>query len=135
MQLKFLAALSASALVPVLVRHRNSPPKIEYKILENLVEEKNWGEGLEGIKTNFFGKPASTTTIPAQLIKKYWCELIPVYIERYDNLFFKIYISEPVNIDQSKTVEEITIYLNSLLEKMILKNPDQWIWTHNRWKN
>ena len=89
----------------------------------------------EGSKVNFFGKAATTTTIPAQLIKKYGCELIPVYIERYDNLFFKIYISEPVNIDQSKTVEEITIYLNSLLEKMILKNPDQWIWTHNRWKN
>ena len=24
--------------------------------------------------------------------------------------------------------------LNNLLEKMILKNPEQWIWSHNRWK-
>jgi len=89
----------------------------------------------EGSKINFFGKAATTTTIPGQLIKKYGCELIPVYIERYNNLFFKIYISKPINIDQNKTVEEITIYLNSLLEKMILNNPDQWIWTHDRWKN
>ena len=89
----------------------------------------------EGSKINFFGKAATTTTIPGQLIKKYGCELIPVYIERYNNLFFKIYISKPINIDQNQTVEEITIYLNSLLEKMILNNPDQWIWTHDRWKN
>jgi len=89
----------------------------------------------EGSKINFFGKAATTTTIPGQLIKKYGCELIPVYIERYNNLFFKIYISKPINIDQNKTVEEITVYLNSLLEKMILNNPDQWIWTHDRWKN
>ena len=36
----------------------------------------------EGIKTKFFGKPASTTTIPAQLIKKYKCDVVPIYIER-----------------------------------------------------
>ena len=30
--------------------------------------------------------------------------------------------------------ETITLYLNNILEKMIVQNPDQWIWTHNRWK-
>ena len=24
--------------------------------------------------------------------------------------------------------------LNKILEKMILANPDNWIWSHNRWK-
>ena len=38
----------------------------------------------EGIKSNFFGKPAFTTTIPAQIVKKFDCEIVPVYIERYD---------------------------------------------------
>ncbi len=89
----------------------------------------------EGSKTNFFGKPATTTTIPAQLIKKYGCELVPVYIERYNKIFFRIFISKPIKIDKTKTTEEITKYLNNVLEKMILKNPDQWIWTHDRWKN
>ena len=28
----------------------------------------------------------------------------------------------------------ITQNLNLWLEKMISKNPDQWIWSHNRWK-
>ena len=88
----------------------------------------------EGIKINFFGKPASTTTIPAQLIKKYKCDLVPIYIERKRNFYFKMYISEPIKISNNKSVIEITEHLNKILEKMIVKNIDQWIWTHDRWK-
>ena len=29
---------------------------------------------------------------------------------------------------------KITAQLNEVLEKMIARNPGQWIWTHNRWK-
>jgi len=88
----------------------------------------------EGIKINFFGKPASTTTIPAQLIKKYKCDLVPIYIERRKNNYFKMFVSEPINIGNNKSIKEITEHLNKILEKMILKNIDQWIWTHDRWK-
>ena len=88
----------------------------------------------EGIKIQFFGKPASTTTIPAQLIKKYKCELVPIYIERRKNNYFKMFVSEPIKIGNNKSIKEITEYLNKILEKMILKNIDQWIWTHDRWK-
>ena len=88
----------------------------------------------EGIKINFFGKPASTTTIPAQLIKKYKCDLVPIYIERRKNNYFKMFISEPIKIGNNKSIKEITEHLNKILEKMIKKNVDQWIWTHDRWK-
>ena len=88
----------------------------------------------EGIKINFFGKPASTTTIPAQLIKKYKCDLVPIYIERRKNNYFKMFVAEPIKIGNNKSIKEITEHLNKILEKMILKNVDQWIWTHDRWK-
>jgi len=88
----------------------------------------------EGSKLNFFGNLASTTTIPAQLIKKYKCELVPIYIERKDKYHFKMHISKPIKVNSNKTTEDITLFLNTVLEKMILKNVDQWIWTHNRWK-
>ena len=88
----------------------------------------------EGIKINFFGKPASTTTIPAQLIKKYKCDLVPIYIERRKNNYFKMFVSEPIKIGNNKSIKEVTEHLNKILEKMILKNVDQWIWTHDRWK-
>ena len=89
----------------------------------------------EGIKIDFFGNLASTTTIPAQIIKKYECDLVPIYIERFEKYNFKMYVSQPIVINSEKSHEEISNHLNKILEKMILKNPDQWIWTHNRWKN
>ena len=88
----------------------------------------------EGIKINFFGSLASTTTIPAQIVKKYKCDLVPIYIERIKNHKFKMYVSQPIVINPNKSQEEISKHLNKILEKMILKNPDQWIWTHDRWK-
>ena len=88
----------------------------------------------QGIKINFFGDLASTTTIPAQIIKKYKCDLVPIYIERTKKHYFKMYVSQPIVINSEKSNEEISIHLNKILEKMILKNPDQWIWTHDRWR-
>ncbi len=88
----------------------------------------------EGIRINFFGHLASTTTIPSQIIKKYKCDLVPIYIERTKKHYFKMYVSQPIVINSDKSNEEISIHLNKILEKMILKNPDQWIWTHDRWK-
>ena len=89
----------------------------------------------EGEKVNFFNHLATTTTIPAQLIKKYDCELVPVYIERIKNNYFKMFVSKPIKINNKKSIIEITKFLNNLLERMILRNIDQWIWTHNRWKD
>ena len=89
----------------------------------------------EGEKVKFFDNLATTTTIPAQLAKKYNCELIPIYIERKESNYFKIYISKPIKVGKTKSIQQITEFLNKVLEKMILKNIDQWIWTHDRWKS
>ena len=88
----------------------------------------------EGIKSNFYGRSAFTTTIPAQLIKKFKCKIVPVYIERLQNTKFKIMINKPLVFDENQPIEEITQHLNYWLEEMISKNPGQWIWSHNRWK-
>ena len=110
------------------------------EIIKNLIEGKSIALMIdqrvrEGEKVKFFNNLATTTTIPAQLIKKYDCELIPVYIERMKSNYFKIYISKPIKISKTKSILEITEFLNQVLEKMILKNIDQWIWTHDRWKS
>ena len=88
----------------------------------------------QGIKSNFFKYEALTTTIPAQFARKYNCEIVPVYIERKNNFNFKLTIHKPIDYRVDDTIENITLKLNALLEEMILKNPDQWIWSHNRWK-
>ena len=88
----------------------------------------------EGEKSNFFGQNAFTTTIPAQLVKKFGCKIVPIHIERYNDFYFRMKVEEPINYNKDSTIDEITLSLNKLLEKMILKNPSQWILTHNRWK-
>ena len=88
----------------------------------------------EGIESNFFGQKALTTTIPAQFVKRFNCRVVPIYIERISGIKFKIKINSPIEFSQEKSIENITDELNSYLEKMILQKPDQWIWTHNRWK-
>ena len=88
----------------------------------------------QGIRSNLFNKEALTTTIPAQFIKKFKIRIVPVHVERQRNNDFKIKFFEPVNFSNEESIETITFKLNKILEEMIIKNPEQWIWTHNRWK-
>ena len=88
----------------------------------------------ESIKVDFFNQKASTTTIPAQLFKKFGSKIVPIYIERINGVYFKMTVNRPIILEKESTIEEITLKLNKWLEKMILINPDQWIWSHDRWK-
>jgi len=92
----------------------------------------------EGPRTLFFNKPAHTTTIPAQLALKYNCKLVPISLERKEGTNFEMTIHEPYKIEKTNSDEEdtknITLKINRIIEKMILNNPKQWIWSHNRWK-
>ncbi len=88
----------------------------------------------QGIKSLLFNKYAYTTTIPAQFAKKFNCKIIPIHIKRKKNENFILEIMEPIKFNNDKTIENITLELNQLLEKMITGNPYQWIWSHNRWK-
>ena len=111
--------------------------------LKNLIKlkKKNFSTALmidqrvsEGIKSNFFNHPALTTTIPAQLIKKFSVPIIPIYIERVEQINFKITVGNPLTFSKNISIQSITDELNSVLEKMIIKKPEYWIWSHNRWK-
>jgi KDO2-lipid IV(A) lauroyltransferase len=88
----------------------------------------------EGETIHFFNNPSKTTTIPAQFVKKYKCRIVPVYIERIEKHNFKLFFQNPIKFDNNLSIDEISLKLNKILENMILKNPDQWIWTHDRWK-
>ena len=81
----------------------------------------------EGEKVSFFGKPSLTTTLPAQLALKYDLRIIPVFIERIKNDQFKLEFQKEINPNNFKNKLELTKELNIILEKMIVKNPNQWI--------
>ena len=105
------------------------------------LKKKNYSTALmidqrvsEGILSPLFNEKALTTTIPAQLVKKFNIPIVPVYIERIDGLKFKITINQPLSFPQDTSQQQITDDLNQILEKFILSKPENWIWSHNRWK-
>ena len=88
----------------------------------------------QGIKSKFFNKDALTTTIPAQFVKKFQCKIVPIFIERNTKGSFNLEILDPLTFKNDSSIEDITYKLNIFLEKLIQRNPYQWIWSHNRWK-
>jgi KDO2-lipid IV(A) lauroyltransferase len=88
----------------------------------------------QGILSNFFNHKALTTTVPAQLVKKYRLPVVPIFIERMNDINFRIVIKNPVNFKNELSIKDITEQLNHILEQMILFKPEGWIWSHNRWR-
>ena len=88
----------------------------------------------EGKKIKFFDEKAFTTTLPAQLALKYNLDLVPIFIERENTHSFKMKVYEPIKPSNFKDKFEASEKLNQIIENMIIKNPNQWIWTHDRWK-
>ena len=88
----------------------------------------------EGSRINFFNEKAFTTTIPAQLIKRFNISVVPIFIERFDSIKFKMTVNTPIDFAEEDSIDDITENLNGIVEKMIIKNPNNWIWSHNRWK-
>tara|TARA_Y100001936_G_C16034537_1_gene647710 strand:- start:1186 stop:1668 length:483 start_codon:yes stop_codon:yes gene_type:complete len=92
----------------------------------------------EGIRVPFFKKEALTSTLPAQLAIKFGYDIVPIYISRKNNDEFILEIEEPIQVQNRTNSEEnkssITLNLNKIIERMVRRNPSQWILTHNRWK-
>ena len=88
----------------------------------------------EGERINFFDEPALTTTLPAQISLKFKINIMPVFIKREKNNNFTIKFYKVLKSEDFKDKLKLTKKLNSILEDMIIQNPSQWIWTHNRWK-
>ena len=62
----------------------------------------------EGIHSNLLGRPALTTTIPAQMVRKFGCDVVPVYIERINKLKYKMKIFQPITFNKEDSLENIT---------------------------
>ena len=90
----------------------------------------------EGPRVNFFNGRAHTTTLPAQLSSRFDCDIVPIYISRNQDDSFDMEILDPILISdkEKKDKELVTEKINAIIEKLILRDPSQWILTHNRWK-
>ncbi|MEX0278572.1 MAG: lysophospholipid acyltransferase family protein [Ruegeria sp.] len=85
-----------------------------------------------GEELTFFGKPAVTSVLNAELAIKYKAVMIPCYAVRQPNgIDFEIVLHNPVPHSDPKTMTQFT---NDDLEAMVRKNMGQWFWIHRRWK-
>ncbi|CUH89394.1 Lipid A biosynthesis lauroyl acyltransferase [Phaeobacter sp. CECT 5382] len=81
---------------------------------------------------DFFGKPAVTSTVPAELALKYGAALIPVYAIRQDNgLDFEILLNAEIPASDAVTM---TKSICDDLETVVRRHMGQWFWIHRRWK-
>jgi len=92
----------------------------------------------EGQRLPFFKHGALTTTLPAQLALKYKCDIVPIYISRNKDDSFKMEFYNPIKTSGKESSDknkiDISLKINKIIEEMILRDPGQWTWTHNRWK-
>ena len=90
----------------------------------------------EGSKIKFFNNDAYTTTLPAQLSSRFNCEIVPIYILRSLDDKFEMEILNPIQFDENTegNKELMTKKISNTVEELILRDPSQWILTHNRWK-
>lgn len=85
-----------------------------------------------GKPIKFLGQTARTTTTPAEMALRYNLPLVPVFAVRQSNRRdIELYYEEPIkHTDPIKMTTEI----NHRIGERIRKNPEQWYWLHNRWK-
>lgn len=85
-----------------------------------------------GLELDFFGQPAVTSIVPAELALKYDAALIPVYSIRQPNgLDFEIVMQDEIAHSEPATM---TQQINDGLEALVRDHMDQWFWIHRRWK-
>lgn len=85
-----------------------------------------------GRELSFFGKPAVTSVITAELALKYDAALIPVYAIRKENgLDFEIVAQAPIPHSDPETMTQA---VNDGLESLVRDHMEQWFWIHRRWK-
>ena len=94
--------------------------------------------GREGVFVDFFGKPASAVRGPATLALKTGAPLLLSMDIRQPDDRHRVIITPPIDLeisgDLEQDVQTNTAHILKILEVYIRQYPDQWLWTHNRWK-
>lgn len=116
------------------------------KLLQAIKRKKSVGvlidqdAGEQGLKVPFLGRSASTNTAVSEMAIRLKVPILPCAIVRdgLKPMKFKVMLGAPV-IPESKDnsqeeVYKITEKVNNELSKIILENPEQWLWIHKRWK-
>jgi len=91
--------------------------------------------GDKGLWCPFFDRLASTTTLPALMAIRCGAPLIPLAVLDDGLARWRLVFSPPVNsLEEKRTADSVTAMLNSGIEALVRRAPENWFWVHNRWK-
>lgn len=87
---------------------------------------------------DFFGRPAAIARGPALFSVKCGCPIVPMLLcrERFNRhvIITGEVIRPPQSGDEEADIATMTATYLRFLEYHIRRRPEQWLWTHNRWK-
>jgi KDO2-lipid IV(A) lauroyltransferase len=93
----------------------------------------------EGIIVRFFDKTTATIPLVPALSLKYNAPIVPMFIVRCeDRIHHKIIFLPELELnrelqDQDQIIADGTQRQNDVIESMIRKYPQQWLWLHRKW--
>lgn len=92
----------------------------------------------QGIAVEFFGKKAGTYRSLAALAQRSGALVVPLVTYRLANGQHVLEFHPQLEWQQPTATEDAiyhnTRIYNQVLEKLILTHPEQWLWSHRRWK-
>ncbi|HEX8680453.1 MAG TPA: hypothetical protein VF683_10860, partial [Chthoniobacterales bacterium] len=89
--------------------------------------------GDAGVWTPFFGRLASTTTLPALLAKRTGAAVLVSAVHTVGPGRWRLSFSQPIDLPED-TIESLTAKMNEVIEQEVRRVPEDWFWVHNRWK-
>ena len=87
---------------------------------------------------DFLGLPAQTATFPVQLARKLQVKMAMVLLVRDGSTYRVIncgLFDAPHTEDEAEDLRNGTARWSQMLEVEIRRYPDQWSWTHDRWRS
>lgn len=93
----------------------------------------------DGIPVPFFGRPASTTSALARIVDRTEALVMPAAAIRIAPSRYRLIVEQVLDVrslpPEKRGVAELTARFNAILEDMIRRHPEQWLWLHNRWRS
>lgn len=94
--------------------------------------------GLAGTFVDFFSKPTSTFAGPLIISRRTKSPIVPIFITRKENGFYKIFVEKEFKLEENENYSEFIFTnlqnLTKIIERYIKNYPEQWFWLHQRWK-
>jgi Kdo2-lipid IVA lauroyltransferase/acyltransferase len=124
--------------------YKNEAARLMLRVLKDagtvgILADQNTMPG-EGVFVDFFGIPACTTTGIARIALHTDAAVVPGYAFWDENLRkYRLRFEPPVDLVRTGNTEqdvlENTQRFTKVIEEIVRKYPEQWVWIHARWKN